>query len=490
MTAPRMFTRQATGLVRDASAFDTIAYNVFFGSPWVAMLFCFLIVPAFLPGADLVLATVICFALVLPVIVSYAMLAAAIPRSGGEYTYVSRILHPAVALMANLNVSFFALVFVGIAGAWFAQWGISMFLRIAGSYTGNASLLDLSATVATNEVKFVLGSILIVLYTLMFVRGLGTYFRYQRIIFSFCAIGMILGAVILLASDPASYATNFNTYAQPITGNPNTYQAVLDAAAAAEFAPVERNLLDSFRAVDWVFLALGYTMASAYIGGEVRKPASSQLIGMVGATAVAATILIIYFILMDRVVGQAFIGAVDIAGKDAGLPDTPIFVELIAAITSNPLIWAPLAFCFVLWPLATMPINMLTATRSLLAYSLDGLAPRQFSEVSDRSHAPVFGLLLVGALGIAWLWVYIFTTYTSVILLVFANVLTYLTTALAAALLPFRRPALFEIVAGQSSVGRHPDDHDLWGSRHHCDGGVDDRHSQRPSVRVQSREPL
>jgi amino acid transporter len=444
MTAPTIFTRKATGLVRDAGAFDTVAYNVFFGSPWVAMLFCFLIVPSFLPGADLILSTIICFILVLPMIASYALLAGAIPRSGGEYTYVSRILHPAIGVMANINVAFFGIVFVGIAGAWFAQWGIALFLRVAGSYTGNTSLLDLSATVATNEAKFILGTILIVLYTLLFMRGLRAYFTYQRVIFTICAAALVLGVLVLLVGDPTTYPNSFNTYALPLTGNANTYQAVQDAATSADFAPAPTNLVDSIRAVDWVFLALGYTMASAYIGGEVRRPASSQLIGMVGATAVGAVILIIYFFLMNRVIGNAFIGASGVGAVDAGMPDTPIFVELIASISSNAILWLPMTLAFVFWPLATMPINMLMATRSLLAYSLDGLVPHQLSEVSDRSHAPVAGLLFVAAFGIFWLWIYIFTTYTSVILLIFANVLTYLTTAVAAALLPYRRPQLYE----------------------------------------------
>lgn len=443
MTAPRLFTRQSTGLVRDAGTFDTVAYNVFFGSPWVAMLFTFLIVPAFLPGADAIVATVACFIIVLPMIGSYALLAGAIPRSGGEYTYISRILHPVLGVMANVNVAFFGIVFVGIAGAWFAQWGLALSLRVAGSYLGNPALLDLSKTLATSEAKFIIGTVLIVLYTLMFVRGLRTYFRYQRIVFVICAFALVLGAVVLLTGDPASFQSAFNTYAAPITGNANSYQAVLDAATANEFAPVQTNLLNSFRAVDWIFLALGYTMASAYIGGEVRKPASSQLIGMVGATIVAAVILIAYFFLMNRVIGQTFIGAADVGALDAGFPDTPIFVELIASITSNGLLWLPLVLAFMFWPLATMPINMLMATRSLLAYSLDGLAPQRLSDVSDRSHAPIFNLMFVAAFGIFWLWIYIYTTLTSVILLVFANVLTYLTTAVAAALLPYRRQALY-----------------------------------------------
>ena len=444
MTAPQMFTRQATGLVRTASRVDTIAYNLFFGNPWLAMVFVLLFVPAFLPGADLVLATVICFVLVVPFIASYALLSAAIPRSGGEYTYISRVIHPAVAMMANFNVTFFGIVFVGTAGSWFAQWGVAQFLRIAGAYTANQGLIDAAAAVASQEGRFIVGAVLILAFTYVFAKGLRVYFTLQRVAFTLGVIGLLIGAAILLFTDPASYAASFNTYAQALTGNPDTHRAVTDAAAAAGYAPAPANLADSFRAVDWPFLALGYVYASAYIGGEVRKPASSQLFGMLGALVVTAIVLIVYFVLIGNVITMPFVGALGTAALDAGLPDTPTFVELIAASSSSALFWLPLAFCFIFWTFSTMPVNILTSTRNLLAYAVDGLAPRQFAEVSERSHAPVFSLVLVGALGIFWLWVYIFTTYTSVILLIFANVLTYLTAALAAALLPYRRPELFE----------------------------------------------
>ena len=42
MSTPQMFTRNATGLVRAASRTDTLAYNLFFGNPWLAMVFVFL----------------------------------------------------------------------------------------------------------------------------------------------------------------------------------------------------------------------------------------------------------------------------------------------------------------------------------------------------------------------------------------------------------------------------------------------------------------
>lgn len=444
MTAPQMFTRQATGLVRTGSRIDTIAYNLFFGNPWLAMVFVFLFVPAFLPGADLVMATIICFALVLPFIASYALLSAAIPRSGGEYTYISRVIHPAVAMMANFNVTFFGIVFVGTAGSWFAQWGVAQFLRIAGAYSANQGLIDAAATVSSSTGQFVVGALLIVGFTLVFVRGLRVYFTLQRVAFVLGVIGLLIGAGMLLFADPGSYAASFNAYAETLTGNPDTYGAVVAAAAAAGYAAQPANLGDSFRAVDWPFLALGYVYASAYIGGEIRRPAANQLFGMLGALVVTALVLIVYFVLIGNVITMPFVGAIGTAAIDAGLPDTPTFVELIAVISPSALLWLPLAFCFIFWTFSTMPVNILTSTRNLLAYAVDGLAPRQFAEVSERSHAPVFSLVLVGALGIFWLWVYIFTDYTSVILLIFANVLTYLTAALAAALLPYRRPQLFE----------------------------------------------
>ena len=79
-----------------------------------------------------------------------------------------------------------------------------------------------------------------------------------------------------------------------------TYEAVREEIAASRsqgglaginiMVALQRDFADSVRAVDWVFLALGYTMASAYIGGEIRKPARSQLIGMVGAIGGSPTV--------------------------------------------------------------------------------------------------------------------------------------------------------------------------------------------------------
>jgi len=45
----------------------------------------------------------IAFGIVIPLSLVFAMFAAAMPRSGGDYVYVSRTLHPAFGMMSSFN---------------------------------------------------------------------------------------------------------------------------------------------------------------------------------------------------------------------------------------------------------------------------------------------------------------------------------------------------------------------------------------------------
>jgi amino acid transporter len=444
-TREKLFTRNATGLVREAGGRDTFIYNLFFGNPWLALVFVFLFVPAFLPGANLVVSTFMCLVLVIPFLLSYAFLAAAIPRSGGEYTYISRIIHPAVAMAANFNITFFGIVFVGTAGSWFARWGVAMFVRMIAANTNNTGLLTFADHLVSKGGQFIVGTILIVFFIAIFVRGLGAYLTVQRVSFVLGSIGLLVGAIVLLFSSHGSFVSHFNSYAQSLSGKPDTYGAIMSAAHKAGFQASGATFSDSLRAVDWIFLALGYCYASTYIGGEIKRPAKSQIRGMLGAAGFISVILIVYFLLMNKVVGMPFLGALgNVTPDQVGLPDTPTFVELIGTLSTNALVWGAIGFCFIFWTFTTMPVNILTSTRNLLAWALDGLAPSKFADVSDRFHSPVFSLIVIGVLGIGWLWVYIYTSLTSVILLIFANVMTYLTTGLACMLFAKRQPELFE----------------------------------------------
>src|SRR5579875_1744304 len=93
MAEKKVFLRESTGLVKNVSALDAISLNLSnmsAGAALATISFTMLIVNV--SGVNLVLASVIAFVLSVPQIVVYTMMTRRLPRSGGDYVWVSRAL--------------------------------------------------------------------------------------------------------------------------------------------------------------------------------------------------------------------------------------------------------------------------------------------------------------------------------------------------------------------------------------------------------------
>ena len=89
-----LFVRQATGLVREAGLVDTVFFNwVSGGAVGLALVYnVYWALNAF-PGVNLTLATLLVVPFAICAVLVFALLAASMPRSGGDYVFVSRIVH-------------------------------------------------------------------------------------------------------------------------------------------------------------------------------------------------------------------------------------------------------------------------------------------------------------------------------------------------------------------------------------------------------------
>ena len=97
-----LYTRQASGLVRDISPGAGIALNVSFISIPLAVLIATQAPSAF-PGASPFWVTVFAGVLCIFPTLLYATFTAVMPRAGGDYVFVSRTLHPWVGLRGELQ---------------------------------------------------------------------------------------------------------------------------------------------------------------------------------------------------------------------------------------------------------------------------------------------------------------------------------------------------------------------------------------------------
>ena len=151
-TKPTVFVRQSSGLVREASVIDAAIFNAVFSAPVGATLAfsVFYALYAF-PGADLVVSLLIAFAINIPVCIMMSMMAAAMPRTGGDYVWISRILHPSAAVFSNFAAAISALIGAAFWARAFAVLALGPTLAILGTVTNNESLINAGNTVSGSD---------------------------------------------------------------------------------------------------------------------------------------------------------------------------------------------------------------------------------------------------------------------------------------------------------------------------------------------------
>src|SRR3989442_886830 len=93
--------RQKSGLVRTAGGFDAFVFSLSGISVGIMFSWGQFFGTGFYPGGHIFLALVIATLAALVIAIAYQYWGNIFPRSGGDYVYVSRGLHPGVALGAN-----------------------------------------------------------------------------------------------------------------------------------------------------------------------------------------------------------------------------------------------------------------------------------------------------------------------------------------------------------------------------------------------------
>ena len=141
-TPSGVFTRASSGLVRQIRADDVMYY----GWQQIALSYIVFIVLAwnFYPGASMEWATIFATVGGVALAVCYALLAAVYPRSGGEYVFVSRVVHPGLGFAVSFSFAFWQIFYYGINGAFLAIYALSPFFAVMGVQTGNSGLLSVS----------------------------------------------------------------------------------------------------------------------------------------------------------------------------------------------------------------------------------------------------------------------------------------------------------------------------------------------------------
>src|SRR5206468_7999922 len=102
--------------------------------------------PFAFPGANIVWVVVIAAVLCIIPTLLYGMLGMAMPRSGGDYVFVSRILNPVIGFAANFNVTMWFLLGIALFGSLLVPFGLASALSAGGSAGNNMGISDTAPT--------------------------------------------------------------------------------------------------------------------------------------------------------------------------------------------------------------------------------------------------------------------------------------------------------------------------------------------------------
>ena len=440
------YARRASGLVRSVSPWNVLAFNVMDGNVGVGLVWVLLLGAGLYPGANLYLSILIAFLAILPLNVLYARLSGLYARSGGDYTYMTRLLHPAAGFAINLAAMAYFTLFVGVGGLYTVQYGLAPLFAVWAVKSGSPTLGDVATWLSSMAGALAVSlAVLVAWAALMIVGGTRRFLRVQTVTF---AIGMLsLGAIVLVA-----FAT---TRAAGLAAIDATLHGVgagpLTPLASGTSAPFSWSA--TLHAAIWPWIVYLGCYFSVFIGGEVRRPRRTQTIGIVGSTTWSMVWLLLLTWAMFHLFGQAFFANLGLAdpGK-LGLPATPTFAQLSAlTLQSTPAAVALLAG-FTVWGFAWVGPTAMCVSRCIFAWSLDGLAPKWLAAVHPRWQTPHRALAVTFAAA-AIFAALLATGRLTLLSGISVMVIEWLAVAFCAFVLPHADAALWQTSGGRRVLG-------------------------------------
>ena len=451
--APTLFVRQSTGLVRELGTLDVILYNS--GAVVIGPVLVFVMAYwyASFPDANVLAALWIAFLPVLALYVVYAFLTATMPRAGGDYVFIGRILHPAVGFAANWTMFVWNIVAFGVWGTYTVTLGVAPGLASLGMVTGNDALISMAETVATDpNVAFATGTALVIILAIVLTRGLRVTKTYWNTAVVIGFIGLVVGLIPLLLSSQSDFVAAFDAVA-----GAGAFDEVLAAGETAGVLPLPPVALGAtLLAVAMAASGISGATWSTYTSGELKQGRS---VGRQSATMMIPLLLMMFFwtvipVLVDNVAGHDFVIAINsvyASGGDAPLPGIgfpiPFHVVFGSLLSGNAVVTAIIVIGNLAWFLALMVVFVMMFIRVLFAWSFDGLMPRFLADVDPRTSVPLKGtiaVLILGELGIL-LWSYfpgIFSAQVAYFVAVFF--FTFSIAGVAATLFPYIRREMYE----------------------------------------------
>ena len=465
---PEVFSRKASGLSRVMSPWSAYMYN--FLTMGVIFPWTFVWAPAAFPGVSVWQACLYAILFELPIALAFVWLATAMPRSGGDYVFQSRVFGGAIGFPVVMSgFVIWILQWVALAGWLQASLGIAPLFMGLGVHYENQGLLDAALWAQSAQGIVTISIIGAAAIAILLVTGFRNYVRLQYFMFAATGILVVILIVQFLRTTPAEFATAMNNFSNVVDGNPDYYNWIKQDVSDAGV-----DLLPKFAfgatllAIPIVWTSLQWASYSVQQGGEIKgaRVFKNQMFIIVGSMISVGIVLALIAWAEERAVGTEFFNAVShsyyygVSASGDGIGSVLPFPGMFAiVISTNPIIVVLTAISFLLASLQITCNCYIGMTRIMVGMSLDRTLPAFISKISPRFRSPAiahwvyFAFSVPVIIGYSY-WDQWFSLTLGVTL---ACGYVFILSTLAAALLPFRAKPLYEASPGvKYTIGGFP----------------------------------
>src|SRR2546421_248304 len=312
-----VFVRKATGLVRGWSLHDAFIYATFSINLITLGLYIFADAP-FIPKGSLLLAIILSGAYLVFQTIVYAALIAVMPRAGGDYVWVSRVLGGGIGFT------------LAVCGWWFINWHwVPIYANILEKefFQPLAAIIGWDGGVSFfGEAKglFTSSVITAVLAAVFISIGMRGYAKLQKICFYGGVLGLLIVFGLLLFHSKSAFQGAFDHYAvSTYHGSPDAYAATLkkghyDGAGSLGGLAFGSTIL----LVPMIAFFNLWSSWGATLYGEVRGASDfkKNIVAMAGALIVTTIGAVIFLLLIAKTMGWDFYNSANNAwwnGADA-----------------------------------------------------------------------------------------------------------------------------------------------------------------------------
>jgi amino acid transporter len=433
-----VFVRNATGLTRQIGSSEAFLGNI------LAMGVCYFFVFAFfasllLPGVNLPVTVLVTLVPGSIVALLYYLFTVAMPRTGGDYIWTSRILHPSLGFVTNFLLTFTWLTSIATAVGWGITYGLAPMFAAIGLVENNTGMTSIATSLSSSGTGFILSAILIFAFIIPIFFGTRVAFRVMWVAFLVSLIGALVMVAAFYSANNATFMANFNK----LSGM-NYQNAITKAGLPLGFTTAATLTGSIFTMTNF----LGF-FSSSYFSGEVKRVARSQVIAMFGSLIFLVVIAFLVYGSSYYSAGSDFMNAISFlygTGNSAyTLPASPVLNFLVAFAQPNSLVIALSGLALLATGLGGATLFAFVCVRNLFAWSFDRITPEALTKLDSKRGSPYVSIIVILILSVFFSAVYYFTQFFTYYVYATLNLfIVFVMVSIAAIIFPYRLKGVFD----------------------------------------------